>query len=548
MSTSNIHSELARIRRNLKLLRNRRDRARHGRDARALTYVQIATAEVIFHHERGGQPALRIYIERSLRKSPGANVRARVESEVELTMRSSSESWHSRPLKEFQKRCVRAAEAFLSEVQVFEWIRDANENRGSAPSSRLVDAVLGRFGVPLGTPAGRRQWLQRFRRRWHIRHGRLKLRPPVSLTFVRHGAQVFYRWLEFVESRVPCNRRLVRINFDETNIPFAFPRLSGYVTPRRGEEPVSPNVRTERLASSADRGSYTYLGFISDCDDIQRRLPRILIGKKSRLTKRMMQELTDEHLAGLEVWARDSAWVNQNVMLDILRKLAACWQDIHREIYPILILDHAPQHISAEIVNFAHDLGIELVFVPKNLTFLLQPLDVMVFHHLKRDLREAWVHARTEHPGGHVDAATHLRIVAQSTRRLFTSLGWARAFDATGITSGRRELNHSLVRLFGEDMRDVRSDAPTPNMLAYISSVQHPLPYENLIRRSPVLTAPLPREAGGLQPARRFPRARRLHGFVPTGRTSTLPGSCQTADGTRSAAPIASSASACSFE
>ena len=58
---------------------------------------------------------------------------------------------------------------------------------------------------------------------------------------------------------------------------------------------------------SADRDSYTYHGLISDHDDIQWRLPRILMGKKSRLAKRMMQDLTDEHLAGLEVWAQDSA-------------------------------------------------------------------------------------------------------------------------------------------------------------------------------------------------------------------------------------------------
>ena len=48
-------------------------------------------------------------------------------------------------------------------------------------------------------------------------------------------------------------------------------------------------------------------------------------------------------------------------------------------------------------------MGIGLVFVPKHLTFLLQPLDVMVFQVLKRNLREAWVEARTRVAGGEVD-------------------------------------------------------------------------------------------------------------------------------------------------
>ena len=49
-------------------------------------------------------------------------------------------------------------------------------------------------------------------------------------------------------------------------------------------------------------------------------------------------------------------------MLEILRKLTACWQDIRREGHPSGDLPYShscrfPQHISTEIVNLAHVVG-----------------------------------------------------------------------------------------------------------------------------------------------------------------------------------------------
>ena len=519
MASGHQEMTLRELNRQLHNLRQNRARGRSGGN-RLLPHYQGKVAIAILHHPRGGQSALELYVERQLRQRmkstrDGAQDRLRenVASEVALCVCVGPQPWRANPETPYDHQCLRAAERFLAEKKVIEWISRANTYRGSAPTSRVVSSILMGQGVRIGQGNRARQWLFKFRRRWRVRHARLKSRPQLDLEYFRCAARVFYQWLDFAASRVPVGRRLVWINFDESSIPFAFKKLQGYITRSSARDPQLPNAGTERLAQSADRGSYTLLGFISNHADIQRRLPCILIGKAQRLTRRIMEGRRAKIVDGLEVWANQGSWVNQEVMLDILRRLAHCVQDVHSEIYPILVLDCAPQHISSEIVDFAHALGFELVFVPKHLTWLLQPLDVMVFQRLKHDLRELWTEERAHRVGGQIDVETHLSMIARCVRPLFETGQWARAFDFTGITSGRRHLNSTLERLLDSDMRDVSSDPPTPAQLQFISNPRHLLPHEALIRRAPIL-APLAAQAHAHRPLpQSIPRARRLHGL-----------------------------------
>ena len=525
MSSASVPDQLARISKELKCLRDARQRARNGLRHPWLRAMEAQVAEVIRHHPGGGEAALRTYVSRQLqsrqvstRTASQEEFQRQVDEEVALTMRRPAEAWQRNPLRSCHRESVARAETFLAEASVVAWIDHVNEQRGCAPTGNMVFAMLARMGVRAGKDSARRQWLLRFRRRWRLRHGRLKKQPPVTLDYVRLACRVFYQWIEFAEARVPPNRRLVFVNFDESSVPFAFPGMRGYIAPRSGTEPASLGSRTERLASNSNRGSYTFLGFISDCPEIQRRLPRILIGKHTRLSKRLMRGAPNQMVDGMEVWARESSWVTQSLMFDILRRLFASWMDIQHEIYPIVILDCAPQHISTEIVNFAHGLGMDLVFIPGRLTFLLQPLDVLVFQLLKRDLRETWMQERSRHEAGHVDVSCHLRVVAECTKRVLSSGSWQGAFDMTGITSGRRRLHSTLRRLFECDMEDISSDAPSVDQLRFISSPQQPLPHDALINRAPVASGH--GVDGGVHGgnARRVPRGRRLNGWTPRDR------------------------------
>jgi hypothetical protein len=102
------------------------------------------------------------------------------------------------------QRALDAARKFLAEAQLQDWVRRQNAEKGLAPSnSALWERWLGSAG-PEGSPAGqtagasrpgrvrsRRQWLQRWGRRWRIRAGKFKFGDGVSFEILREKAPRF---------------------------------------------------------------------------------------------------------------------------------------------------------------------------------------------------------------------------------------------------------------------------------------------------------------------------------------------------------------------
>ena len=86
------------------------------------------------------------------------------------------------------QRALAAARKFLAEVQLQDWVRQQNADKGLAPSNTTLWERWGGSASPPENPAGpthgasrpcrarsRRQWLQRWARRWRIRVGRFKI-------------------------------------------------------------------------------------------------------------------------------------------------------------------------------------------------------------------------------------------------------------------------------------------------------------------------------------------------------------------------------------
>lgn len=102
------------------------------------------------------------------------------------------------------KRALEAARKFLAEAELQAWVRRQNAEKGLAPSNdALWERWLG-FARPEGEPASlttgasrpcrarsRRQWLQRWGRRWRIRAGRFKFGDGLSPEILREKAPRF---------------------------------------------------------------------------------------------------------------------------------------------------------------------------------------------------------------------------------------------------------------------------------------------------------------------------------------------------------------------
>lgn len=94
-----------------------------------------------------------------------------------------------RPLPRRAARAASAADAFLREQQLHEWVRRQNIGHGVAPmtgvllrairSARASNGAVGVAGRPAATKKVDFQWLRRWRRRWRVTLGRIPCRDEV---------------------------------------------------------------------------------------------------------------------------------------------------------------------------------------------------------------------------------------------------------------------------------------------------------------------------------------------------------------------------------
>ena len=81
---------------------------------------------------------------------------------------------------------------------------------------------------------------------------------------------------------------------------------------------------------------------------------------------------------GVHYFANNKAWMNSEIMLDVLKRLDCKMKMQNRNV--VLFLDNASSHQESNEKNLSN---IKLVFLPKNITSRLQPLDAGIIRAFK---------------------------------------------------------------------------------------------------------------------------------------------------------------------
>ena len=99
----------------------------------------------------------------------------------------------------------------------------------------------------------------------------------------------------------------------------------------------------------------------------------------------------------------------------------------------ILLLDTPQQHTSDQLWVTAREVGIRLVVVPPNLTWLLQPCDVMVFAYFKSVLMQQYRRLRASYDTpGSPTTVQWLKCIGDTILQVVYGKDWGRAFRRTG--------------------------------------------------------------------------------------------------------------------
>ncbi|CAE7495906.1 unnamed protein product [Symbiodinium sp. CCMP2592] len=231
------------------------------------------------------------------------------------------------------------------------------------------------------------------------------------------------------------------------------------------ERGLEPCIRVKK---SDTRGAATYVAIIADNAGIQAGLPHFLIMNESKLTKALERQVASLPASHLQVWRRKSAWNTADCMVEIIQHLATHLAPWLARYTPILLLDQAPCHLPAKVMEAARDAHIHLVYIPSSLTSVLQPLDVAAFSTLKMWWAAKFQALRQASDNHEVSELAWMELLRTVPRKFFAARSWSRAFTAVGTAGDVTILNRALKRQLGDTVVMSSSDKPTPEQLSCI--------------------------------------------------------------------------------
>ena len=146
------------------------------------------------------------------------------------------------------------------------------------------------------------------------------------------------------------------------------------------------------------------------------------------------------------------------------------------------MLDCARCHISVDIANKAAALGIWMCFVPARLTWLLQPLDIMVFRSFKARFRHLYTEKRSSKFGGVLDTFEWVQVVADTVKHIFQDSDWSRAFDSSGLTNAQRSVSEWIRAHVSMNSKAYRPRVLKNEELQSLGGRRVTMPWQQLFR------------------------------------------------------------------
>ena len=146
-----------------------------------------------------------------------------------------------------------------------------------------------------------------------------------------------------------------------------------------------------RAGRQQQRTNLTYVAFVSDDADLNRHLPRVVIGRTSILLVRDFQELFNAAPETIYLVRSESGWVTEPVLREIFGLLAEVLHQRRPDHAYVLAFDCASQHMQPSLLTLLRRRGIYPLIVPAKMTWLLQPLDVYCFRYFQGKAAQAFL-------------------------------------------------------------------------------------------------------------------------------------------------------------
>jgi hypothetical protein len=187
------------------------------------------------------------------------------------------------------------------------------------------------------------------------------------------------------------------------------------------------------------------------CDDaeVQPLLPQVFIGNEHVLAASDVVELNAKAPRNVFFVRRQSSWVNEQALVEIICLLTTCLKEVMKTRRVILYMDTYKAHLGVRVIKECTKAGVFLAYIPAGTTALLQPLDACVFSLYKRWVRHELEQKRLGAPSAALSRLDILDAYCRGIPAVLEARAWQGAFVSTGLR-GQDGLSQDLtLRLQG---------------------------------------------------------------------------------------------------
>ena len=195
----------------------------------------------------------------------------------------------------------------------------------------------------------------------------------------------------------------------------------------------------EHVTQAKTRTCISYCAIIASEPLISAILPQILIASRRNMS-RSLEQFSDVMLGvRTHLWVRESAWLTQEVFLEILDLVLDALEPYNDFFDFVLVFDASRVHLSVDISRKLFMAGVRIVVVPAKLTWLLQPLDTHVFANFKNNLRKHLQKVRLNAPQGQLNDRQWIQAVAHCINEM-ANVDHARSFHRNGMMGRQNDM------------------------------------------------------------------------------------------------------------
>ena len=239
------------------------------------------------------------------------------------------------------------------------------------------------------------------------------------------------KWAKYLHQEARRKRKeILWLNLDETSVPVVMLRARG--TLKKVPRKIAWRHQTKVKANLAEtRMCFTLVAIICSDPNIQPLLPQVMFISEKHATWSLMREIWANLPPNVFVKRKSSGWSDKEqhrCILQIIGKVLEPYSDIYQ---PVLIFDAVKLHLDTEALEEMFIWLMWYLVVPKEMTFLCQPLDAHVFGLMKTCLRAKFNRTLGD-PVPSTKLAKAVKNCIEAIEEVLNGRDWTSAFDKCG--------------------------------------------------------------------------------------------------------------------